>query len=260
VEIGKKILIIVGDTHFPGRDEKDTGDHFQNLIDFAGQIAGVKHVLAKWSAQDYETPDQIPYIGRLSDNSSLYVAAGFGKWGLTSGTLSGMMIADLITKGNCEYESIYSRKRADYMKSMGKAASEVLASVGELVKSKFEAKQGIEGLEKGEGRSIRFEGKPAGIYRDGEDRVTIVEIACTHMSTTLNFNPAEKTWDCPAHGGRFSIDGKLLEGPPKNDLPVLFRGSWQEFVRRMDGGRDATMNVDGEEKSGGAAKRQRPFV
>jgi glycine/D-amino acid oxidase-like deaminating enzyme/nitrite reductase/ring-hydroxylating ferredoxin subunit len=260
LENKQKILIVVGETHATGREEDKSDLHYENLEGFAKGIAGIKEILAHWSAQDYETPDQIPYIGRLSDNSNLYVAAGFGKWGLTSGTLSGMMIADLITKGNCEYESVYSRKRADYMKSMGKAASEVLASVGELVKSKFEAKQGIEGLEKGEGRSIRFEGKPAGIYRDGEDQVTIVEIACTHMSTTLNFNPAEKTWDCPAHGGRFSIDGKLLEGPPKNDLPVLFRGSWQEFVRRMDGGRDATMNVDGEEKSGGAAKRQRPFV
>ena len=148
-----------------------------------------------------------------------------------------MMIADLITKGNCEYESVYSRKRADYIKSMGKAATEVLASVGELIKSKFEALQGLEGLEKGEGRAIRYDKKPAGIYRDGEDQVTIVEIACTHMSTVLNFNPAEKTWDCPAHGGRFSTDGKLLEGPPKNDLPVLYRGSYQEFLQMVEGER-----------------------
>jgi Rieske Fe-S protein len=44
------------------------------------------------------------------------------------------------------------------------------------------------------------------------------------MSTELNFNNAEKTWDCPAHGGRYSTDGNLLEGPPKNPLKVLFRG------------------------------------
>jgi glycine/D-amino acid oxidase-like deaminating enzyme len=106
VENGKRILIVVGDTHFPGRDEKDTGDHFQNLIDFADQIAGVKHVLAKWSAQDYETPDQIPYIGRLSDESNVYVATGYRKWGLTCGTLAGLMIAELVDTGRCDYEGL----------------------------------------------------------------------------------------------------------------------------------------------------------
>ena len=260
LEKEQKILIVVGETHATGREADKSDLHYENLEGFARGIAGIKEILARWSAQDYETPDQIPYIGRLSDNSRLYVAAGYGKWGLSSGVLAGMMIADLITKGNCEYESIYSRKRADYVKSMGKAATEVLASVGELIKSKFEALQGLEGIEKGEGRTARYDGKPAGVYRDHQDNVTIVEIACTHMSTVLNFNPAEKTWDCPAHGGRFSTDGKLLEGPPKNDLPVLFRGSYQEFVRGIEGESDGTMNVDREENSGGAAKGRRPFV
>jgi Rieske Fe-S protein len=40
------------------------------------------------------------------------------------------------------------------------------------------------------------------------------------MSTELNFNSAEKTWDCPAHGGRFRTDGTLLEGPPKHSLKI----------------------------------------
>ena len=82
IENGKKILIAVGEGHPTGRNEDNNELHFENLIQFANQIAGINEVFAKWSAQDYDTPDQIPYIGRISDNSNVYVASGFGKWGL----------------------------------------------------------------------------------------------------------------------------------------------------------------------------------
>jgi Rieske Fe-S protein len=139
-----------------------------------------------------------------------------------------MMITDLITEGKCRFESLYSRTRADITSSPGKAFAGALIPVVELVKSKFERMEGIEGLERGEGRIIRFRGERAGIYRDMSDDVTILDITCTHMGTELNFNSAEKTWDCPAHGGRFNTDGKLLEGAPKDNLKVLFKGKYAD--------------------------------
>ncbi|MPL95180.1 tRNA 5-methylaminomethyl-2-thiouridine biosynthesis bifunctional protein MnmC [bioreactor metagenome] len=230
VENGKKVLIVVGEGHPTGRGAQDTQLHYEALVQFADQIAGAKEVLAKWSAQDYDTPDQLPYIGRISDNSNIYVASGFGKWGLTNGTLAGNMISELILNGNCRYEEIYSRKRKDYSSSIGKTISAVLTPVGELIKSKLEFPESCSDLKQGEGRSINFEGQKAGIYRDFDDTVTILDISCTHMSTELNFNSAEKSWDCPAHGGRYSVEGKLLEGPPKDSLKVLFQGKFSELA------------------------------
>lgn len=231
VENGKRILIVVGDNHATARGEDNMELHFENLIQYAEQIAGVNELLAKWSAQDYDTPDQIPYIGRLSDNSNIYVAAGFKKWGLSNGTLAGNMITELILNGNCRYEKLYSRKRGDYSSAMGKTISEVFGSVGELIKSKLEKTEGIQNLKPGEGRVINFDGQKSGIYRDFEDNVTVLNIFCTHMTTELNFNVAEKTWDCPAHGGRFAAsDGKLLEGPPKDSLQILYQGKFSDLV------------------------------
>lgn len=224
IEKGERILIVVGESHDTGRGFGDMSLHHDNLIQFADQVAGVKEVIAKWSAQDYDTPDELPYIGRVSDNSNIYVASGFRKWGLSTGTLSGILIADLIETGNCRYESLYSRTRADITSSLGKAVAGAVNTVIELIKSKFEGTQDIEGLRPGEGRVIRFNGEKAGIYLGDNDDVTILDITCTHMGTELNFNTAEKTWDCPAHGGRYNTDGKLLEGPPKDSLKVLFRG------------------------------------
>jgi glycine/D-amino acid oxidase-like deaminating enzyme/nitrite reductase/ring-hydroxylating ferredoxin subunit len=234
VEKGERILIVVGESHGTGRGDDDMSLHYDNLIAFADQIAGVGEIIAKWSAQDYDTPDELPYIGRTSENSNLYVASGFRKWGLSNGTLSGMLIADLIATGECRYESLYSRTRADITSSLGKAFVGTINPIIELIKSKVEGTQDIEGLQPGEGRVIRFRGKRVGIYRDNDDTVTILDITCTHMRTELNFNTAEKTWDCPAHGGRYNTDGKLLEGAPKDSLKVLFKGKYKDVLSEID--------------------------
>ncbi|MDD2434798.1 MAG: FAD-dependent oxidoreductase, partial [Bacilli bacterium] len=230
VEDGKRILIVVGESHATGREE-DKKNHFDNLIAFADEIAGTNKVLAKWSAQDYDTPDQIPYIGRLSKDSNIFVVSGYKKWGLTTGTLAGRIITDLITEGRSPYEELYSLSRADFLTSMGKVMTEVFTFVGELIKSKIEGNEDTTLLEQGEGRVIKYNGEKAGIYRDFNDLVTILDITCTHMYSELNFNPLEKTWDCPVHGGRYNIKGELLEGPPKNPLKVLYEGDYKDFKR-----------------------------
>lgn len=229
VENGERILIVVGENHDTGRGYGDMSLHFENLTQFADEVAGVNEVIARWSAQDYDTPDEIPYIGRLSADSNIYIAAGFRKWGLSNGTLSGMMIADLIATGKCRFFKLYSDKRADITSSIKKAFVGSINPVIELIKSKLEGCQDIEGLKPGEGRVVKFGAEKAGIYMHEDGEVTILDITCTHMGTELNFNSAEKTWDCPAHGGRFNTDGELLEGPPKNPLKVLYKGSYKDL-------------------------------
>lgn len=231
VENGKRILIVVGEGHATGREVDKMDDHYDNLIKFAEEIAGVNKVLAKWSAQDYQTPDQVSYIGQIAEGSNMYIATGYGKWGISNGTLAGILLSELLTEGKCKYEDIYSKGRADFTSSIGKTITEVFTPVGELIKSKFEKTNDSDDIKQGEGRVIEYKGQKAGIYRDYNDKVTILDVSCQHMSTELNFNPAEKTWDCPAHGGRYSAeDGNLLEGPPKDPLRIFYTGRYQDFV------------------------------
>ncbi len=228
IEGDDRILIAVGESH-PTARGPEMNEHYDALINFAQSITEVKEVLAKWSAQDYDTPDQISYIGRISSGSNIYTATGFGRWGLSSGTLAGNMITELILDRGTKYEQLYSREREDYSSSLGKVITEVTDSVGELIKSKLEGFEELEGLNRGESRIISYQGHRAGAYRDFEDNVIILDISCTHMTTELNFNDAEKTWDCPAHGGRYSVEGKLLEGPPKHSLQLLYKGKYTDL-------------------------------
>lgn len=41
---------------------------------------------------------------------------------------------------------------------------------------------------------------------------------CPHLGCALKWNAAERSWDCPCHGSRFSENGKLRNGPATGDL------------------------------------------
>ena len=43
-------------------------------------------------------------------------------------------------------------------------------------------------------------------------------MCCAAKECVLQFNPLEKTFDCPCHGSYFSKEGKLCQGPAKTDL------------------------------------------
>ena len=55
-------------------------------------------------------------------------------------------------------------------------------------------------------------------YRDDDGELHAVSARCTHLGCTVRFNDAERSWDCPCHGSRFDLTGKVLEGPAVHDL------------------------------------------
>ena len=70
----------------------------------------------------------------------------------------------------------------------------------------------------GQGALIMEGGRRLAAYRDEEGAAHVLMPKCTHMGCTVGWNDADRTWDCPCHGSRFDVQGKVIQGPAKVDL------------------------------------------
>jgi Rieske Fe-S protein len=73
-------------------------------------------------------------------------------------------------------------------------------------------------LAPGHGRVLQTgEGKLA-VYRDDGGELRALSPTCTHLGCVVEFNDAERSWDCPCHGSRFGTDGTVIRGPARKPL------------------------------------------
>ena len=215
---GEEILIFGGGGHKTAHGE-DTSVHYDSLRKMIRESFTIEEELYHWSAQDYYTLDGIPYIGRLiADLPNVYLATGFGKWGITNGTVAAILIKDLVTTGKSPWEKVYSPQRKITGTGAIGFATQNLDVAYQLVSGKLKGPEDGMEIKRGEGKIIEYKGNRAGAYRDEEGKLYLVDITCTHMGCELKWNSAEKTWDCPCHGSRFKYNGDIVEGPALHPL------------------------------------------
>lgn len=189
-------------------------DPFEALTDRANRLYSGHRVALKWSAQDCVTIDGIPYIGRFGGNdSSIFIATGFGKWGMTSSMVSADIISGMICGAPTENADIFSPRRFN-LSASGKS---IITNTKETVKGFSahlrRASGDIGGIPTGSAREISYKGKNAGAYKDEQGRVYVVALKCPHLKCKLNWNDSTKTWDCPCHGSRYDYKGRLIDNP-----------------------------------------------
>lgn len=178
-------------------------------------------VAARWSAQDCMPLDGVPYIGAFSPAApNWYVATGFQKWGMTSSMVAARMISDLICGVASPWSAIFSPQRSTLRASAGQFFSDGLRSASGLLRTVFfRPRSSVEALAPGHGGLVTWKGKKVGAYRDENGELYLVSPRCPHLGCQLEWDPEEKTWDCPCHGSRFDYRGRLLDGPAQTDLP-----------------------------------------
>ena len=60
------------------------------------------------------------------------------------------------------------------------------------------------------------------VYRSGQDQVVIYNGRCTHLGCLVNYQASSRTFNCPCHGGIFTVaDGAVIDGPPPRPLDRL---------------------------------------
>ena len=213
-------LIVGGEGHKVG-DAHDTTEHYRNLETWAREHFAVASVDHRWSAQDWSAADGIPYIGRMAgEDDGVYVATAFKKWGMTHGTIAGMLIRDLVAGRDNPWLEVYDATRIAPRQSLKGVISENVAALTHFVGDRLRAGDDgtLDDLQPGEGAVVRVDGDAVAAFRDDGGAVRAVSAVCTHLGCLVNFNPAERTWDCPCHGSRFTVDGAVIEGPATDDL------------------------------------------
>lgn len=100
IEVGGEQRILIGGEggNLPGI-RLGKKKRYERLARYANQHFGVESILNAWSDRDYIAYDDIPLIGKLYPWSRhLYVGTAYRKWGLSGGTVAGMILSDLITE------------------------------------------------------------------------------------------------------------------------------------------------------------------
>ncbi|MBD1362250.1 FAD-dependent oxidoreductase [Mucilaginibacter sp. ZT4R22] len=216
---GKKYMIVGGEDHKTGHDDPEAA--YETLEQYVRQYYDVAEVSFKWSSQYYVPADGLPYIGKLpAGYDNMYIATGFNGNGMTFGTISGKMISDAILGKENEYFALFSPSRikpvAGFMEFVKENADVAYRFIADRLTA--DSIDSLKEIEAGTGSIVKYQGEKLAVYKDAEGKVTALNPVCTHAKCIVCFNPAETSWDCPCHGGRFDIDGKVLTGPPRTDL------------------------------------------
>jgi glycine/D-amino acid oxidase-like deaminating enzyme/nitrite reductase/ring-hydroxylating ferredoxin subunit len=211
------VVIFGGEDHKTGQQE-NTEACYRRLADRLRAIVPGVELTHRWSGQVIETPDGLPYIGQSADHQ--YSATGYAGNGLTFGTLAGLMIADAILERSNPWSELFDPGRKALTRGLWDYVKENVDYPYYLIRDRFagaEAKS-LRAVKRGQGKVIERNGGKVAAYRDAAGRVTLRSATCTHMGCTVGWNTAERTWDCPCHGSRFTPTGDVISGPAEAPL------------------------------------------
>ena len=97
---------------------------------------------------------------------------------------------------------------------------QAVRSAGRMLKD-WAAPSGVNAVEqiaRGDGAVLRQGAAKIAVYRDTEGVAHALSAVCTHLGCIVQWNPNEKSWDCPCHGSRYDIAGRVLNGPAVSPL------------------------------------------
>jgi glycine/D-amino acid oxidase-like deaminating enzyme/nitrite reductase/ring-hydroxylating ferredoxin subunit len=216
---GRRLLLVTGEAFPPGAG--DVADRYERLINWARKHFGITEVAHRWSAQDTETTDTLPWVGPAPATDHMYIATGYARSGMSHGVMSGRLLADLLTGKTPPWAQLYDPRRAHPVHEAPSVIKKGLDTARHYVGDRIGALGGasVEDVPAGSGRVLTVGGRPCAVYRDEGGHVSAVSAECTHRSCLVAFNETEKTWECPCHGSRFATDGAILDGPANRPLP-----------------------------------------
>ncbi|MFJ1807343.1 MULTISPECIES: FAD-dependent oxidoreductase [unclassified Streptomyces] len=218
---GRRLLVVTGEHFTPGAGG-DVEERFARLAGWAREHFGELDFTHRWATQDNDSTDTVPLVGPFHPGSkNVYVATGFGGWGLSSGIMAGRLLGERITGGSSPWDDLYDPRRiasvvregATFLKQQADVARHF---VGDRLPSP--AGPSVEQIAPGDGAVVRVSGERCAVHRDADGQLHALSARCTHLGCLVAFNRAEQAWECPCHGSRFDVRGQVVQGPAIDPL------------------------------------------
>jgi len=219
----RRLLIVTGESFEPGAG--GVRQRFARLEAWAGEqlpgFAGADRAY-RWAAQDNDSSDHLPYVGHAHPGTQhVYVATGFGGWGMSNGVMSGRLLTAHIAGGpRPAWTDLFDPRRLPPVRDTGELLKFQAGVAKHFVGDRLHTSHvdSVDDIPPGSGAVVRLEGKRWAVYRDESGHPEIVSARCTHLGCLVQFNDAERAWECPCHGSRFATDGSVLHGPATRAL------------------------------------------
>ncbi len=204
----KNYLLYVGTSHKLGNNLNYVENYDNVLHDARNYLKEVDYV---WQNHDIMTNDHLPLIGQLKkDDPHLFIATGFNTWGMTNGVISGKILSDLVLGEENIYQELFLPYRGIHLETIKNFMVDTIHSTKTYALSHL---KNYYSFYLDEVKITSLDGKKCGIYIDSSGKYHTVHPICPHLKCGLTFNLFTKTWDCPCHGSRFTMDGECIQGP-----------------------------------------------
>jgi glycine/D-amino acid oxidase-like deaminating enzyme/nitrite reductase/ring-hydroxylating ferredoxin subunit len=219
IDADHDLLIVGGHDHKSGQYDQIEAIHPRLEQWTRERFPSMGEVIYRWAGQVMEPIDGLAFIGRNPlDHDNVYVITGDSGNGMTHGSLAGMLITDLIVGRDNPWAALYDpgRKTLRAAPAFAKEAVNMAAQYADWVTGGDV--DDVDQIAKDSGAIVRKGALKVAVYRDQTGALHERSAVCTHLGCIVQWNPAEKTWDCPCHGSRFDKFGSVINGPANVDL------------------------------------------
>ena len=219
----RELLIVGGGSHVTGRST-NTAQLLDDIESWTRQHFGQTGLVTWWGAQDYRMHGRVPFAGPMPNGRNrIFTATGYNKWGMTNAVAAALTIAADMLGGKLDWATAlreHALREPTVTETLGANAEVGRRLVGDWAKSELKADT-VDAVEQrlrdGQGAVAREGTHPIAVARVNGS-ICKMSAVCTHLGGIVQWNNAERSWDCPLHASRFSATGERLEGPATADL------------------------------------------
>ena len=214
---GQRWLLVAGESHKTGQG--DEAERYRRLLAYARERFGIDEAELHWATQDQMPVDGVPYVGRVDPvTANVYIATGFRKWGLAMGTAAAITLAGTLEGHVSAWKDLFESNRVRARASATDFVKENVNVAFHFFADRVTRRRSADDLARGEGAVVGSGLGQHAAYRGEDGRLHTLSARCTHLGCILDWNGAERTWDCPCHGSRYAWDGAVVQGPAVRPL------------------------------------------